>query len=156
MLNARRLLMIAGSLSFAVAVFQAAIVFSVPVSRYFGAPEELLANPLMLIVAGLVMAVVFGLCGLYAFSGAGSFRRLPLLRLGLIVIGSVYTWRGIVVFPLLLVLLGYIQSPVPLLPQALVSSAVSLGIGVLYLAGTIGNWRNLQKATGQASISSQN
>ena len=156
MFNARRLLMIAGSLSLAVAVFQAAIVFSVPVRRYFGAPEELLANPLMLIVAGLVMAAVFGLCGLYAFSGAGSFRRLPLLRLGLIVIGGVYTWRGIVVFPLLLVLLGYIQAPVQLLPQALASSAVALGIGVLYLAGTIGNWRNLQKVPEQASISSQN
>ena len=156
MLNARRLLMIAGSLSLAVAVFQAAIVFSVPASRYFGAPEELLANPLMLIVAGLFMAVVFGLCGLYAFSGAGSLRRLPLLRLGLIVIGIVYTWRGIVVFPLLLVLLGYIQSPVPLLPQALASSAVALVIGVLYLAGAIGNWQNLRKAPEQTSISSQN
>jgi hypothetical protein len=156
MFNPRRLLMIAGSLSLAVAVFQAAIVFSVPVSRYFGAPEELLANPLMLIVAGLFMAVVFGLCGLYAFSGAGSLRRLPLLRLGLIVIGIVYTWRGIVVFPLLLVLLGYIQTPAPLLPQALASSAVSLVIGILYLAGAIGNWRNLQKAPEEAIVSSQN
>jgi hypothetical protein len=155
MLNARRLLMIAGSLSLAVAVFQAVIVFSVPASRYFGAPEELLANPLLLIVAGFVMAAVFGLCGLYAFSGAGSFRRLPLLRLGLIVISLVYIWRGIVVFPLLLVLLGYIHTPVPLLPQALASSAVSLLIGVLYLAGTIGNWRNLRKVPEQASLSSQ-
>jgi hypothetical protein len=156
MTNARRLLMIAGSLSLAVAVFQAAIVFSVPVSRYFGAPEELLANPLLLIVAGFVMAVVFGLCGLYAFSGAGRFRRLPLLRLGLIVIGSVYTWRGIAVIPMSLVLLGYIQSPVSLPPQHLASSAVALGIGVLYLAGTIGNWRNLQRVPEQAGISSQN
>lgn len=155
MFNARRLLMIAGCLSLAVAVFQAAIVFSVPLCRYFGVPEELAANPFMLIVAGFVMAAIFGLCGLYAFSGAGRIRRLPLLRLGLIVIGLVYTWRGIVVFPLLLVLLGYIQAPVQLLPQALASSAVSLVIGVLYLAGAIGNWRNLQKATEQASISSQ-
>jgi len=143
MTNARRLLTLAGSLSLAVAVFQAAVSFSVPASRYFGAPETLLANQLLLIVAGLVMAVVFGLWGLYAFSGAGRFRRLPLLRLGLVGIGGVYTLRGIALFPELLVLLDYVQSPVPLPPQELVSSAVSLGIGVLYLAGTIGNWRNL-------------
>jgi hypothetical protein len=78
-----------------------------------------------------------------------------LLRLGLIVIGIVYIWRGIVVFPLLRGLLGYIQTPAPLLPQALASSAVALVIGVLYLAGAIGNWRNLQKAPEQVSLSSQ-
>ncbi len=154
MFNAKRLLMIAGCLSLAVAVFQAALVFSVPLCQYFGVPEDLAANPSMLIVAGFVMAAVFGLYGLYAFSGAGSFR-LPLLRLGLIVIGIVYIWRGIVVFPLLLVLLGYIQTPVPLLAQGLASSAVALVIGLLYLAGTFGNWQNLQKAPEQASVSSQ-
>jgi len=103
MTNARRLLMLAGSLSLAVAVFQAVICFSVPASRYFGAPEELLANKSLLIIAGLVMAVVFGLCGLYAFSGAGRFRHLPLLRLGLVAISGMYILRGIAIFPGLLI-----------------------------------------------------
>jgi len=143
MTDARRLLMLAGSLSLAVAVFQAAVCFSVPASRYFGAPEELLADQSLLIIAGLVMAVVFALCGLYAFSGAGRLRHLPLLRLGLAGIGGMYTLRGIALFPELLVLLGYVQSPMLPPTQELVSSAVSLGIGVLYLVGTIGNWRNL-------------
>ena len=143
MITAKRTLKLAGTLSFAVAIFQAAISFSPSVSRYFGAPEELLTNRLWLIVAGIIIALVFALFGLYAFSGAGSIRQLPLLRLGLIGIGALYTLRGIFLIPEILVALGYLQSPQPVPPQELVSSLVSLSVGVCYLAGTIGNWRNI-------------
>ena len=42
---------------------------------------------------------VLALWSLYAFSGAGLIRRLPLLRLGLVVITSIYLLRGLGLFP---------------------------------------------------------
>jgi hypothetical protein len=83
------------------------------------------------------MALVFVLFGLYALSGAGLIRRLPLLNLGLFGIGAVYTARGIAFIPQLLVLLGILPS-VRVIPLAhLLSSLVSLSVGVLYLAGLV-------------------
>jgi len=48
----------------------------------------------------LVAAALLILCASYAFSGAGLIRRLPLLRTGLVLIGSVFILRGLVLIPL--------------------------------------------------------
>ena len=145
MTAAKQSLKLAGGLSLGMAVFQAAISFSPSASQYFDAPPELVANPPMLIVAGLAMAGVLMVFGLYAFSGAGCLRRLPWLRLGLLISGSLYTLRGLFSIPELLIFLGFLPLPQPLPPQELVASLVSLVIGLLYLAGTLRAWRSLSR-----------
>jgi hypothetical protein len=138
-----QLLGIAGGLSFGVAIFQAVISFSPAWSLYFGAPPELVSNIPMLYIAGLTAAVVFAVFGLYALSGAGIIRPLPLLRLGLLGIGGVYTLRGLLVIPELLIMGGILQSSEAIPPQGLASSLVSLFISVLYLTGIMLGWRDL-------------
>jgi hypothetical protein len=145
----RQMLRVAGGLSFAVAIFQAVISISPSWSLYFGAPEKLVSNILMLYVAGFAAAVIFIVFGLYALSGAGYIRPLPLLRLGLLGIGGVYTLRGLLAIPLLLIMTGILQSTENVPSPALVSSLVSLFIGVLYLAGTMLGWRELPSRTGR-------
>jgi hypothetical protein len=140
----KRLLQIAGLLSLAIALFQVALSFPTPLSTYFGTPPELLANPLALLVSSLFAALIFAIWGLYGLSGAGLIRRLPLLRFGLIVIGAIYTLRGLLLIPLLLASLGLLAAPQPILPQALLASLVSLVTGCLYLAGTFMGWRALK------------
>lgn len=143
MATAKQLLRVAGGLSFAVALFQAVVCFSPSWSLYFGAPEELASNATILIIAGLFMAIVFAAFGLYALSGAGAIRALPLLRWGLLTIGSVYLLRGLLLIPQLLTMRGLLPLDESFSPQMLASSAVSLLIGLLYLAGTILEWHNL-------------
>lgn len=45
-------------------------------------------------VVTLIVAAGFFVFGLYALSGAGDLRRLPLLRTGLVVIAAVYLYRA--------------------------------------------------------------
>jgi hypothetical protein len=142
----KRLLQIAGLLSLAVALFQIVLGFSPALSTYFGASPDLLANPVTLLAASLFVALIFAIWGLYGLSGAGLLRRLPLLRLGLLAIGAIYTLRGLLLIPLLLASLGLLASPEPILPQALLASFVSLLVGCFYLAGTIAAWRDLKPA----------
>lgn len=139
--KAKILLIIAGVLSLAVAVFQFYLGFSPTASEYWGGPTD---QPLLL-AASLVVGLVFALWGLYGLSGAGVIRRLPLLRLGLIVIGFIYTLRGIPLIMILLIMAGIIHDPQPIPPQALISSLVSLGIGLAYLVGTIAAWPALSR-----------
>jgi hypothetical protein len=140
----KRLLQIAGLLSLGVALFQVLLSFPTPLSTYFGTPPGLLANPAALLITSLVVALIFAIWGLYGLSGAGLIRRLPLLRLGLLVIGAIYTLRGLLLIPLLLAALGLLASPEPILPQALLASLVSLLVGCLYLVGTVTAWRDLK------------
>lgn len=140
----KRLLQIAGLSSLAVALFQVVLGFSPTLSTYFGAPPELLANPAALLAASLFVALIFAIWGLYGLSGAGLLRRLPLLRLALLAIGAIYTLRGLLLIPLLLISLGLLASPEPVLTQAVLASLVSLLIGCLYLSGTLVAWRDLK------------
>jgi hypothetical protein len=140
----KKTLKIAAILSFAVAIFQAGISFSPTMSLYFGAPEKIVANPPLLIFAGLFMAVVFVVFGLYALSGAGHIRRLPLLWVGLSGISCVYTLRGLMLIPQLLILKGILSSSETVGLQSLASSLVSLCIGLVYLVGTLGIKRSLE------------
>lgn len=87
MKSSKHMLIFAGGLSFSVALFQAVITFSPEWSKYFGAPEVLVSNLPLLYAAGLAAAVIFGIFGLYAMSGAGYIPPLPLLRFGLLMVG---------------------------------------------------------------------
>jgi hypothetical protein len=140
----KTLLTIGGWLNIGIAILHLGIiVMGAPAYLYFGRSDlALLAargSPLpALLTFGL--ALVFAGFGLYAFSGAGRLRPLPLLRIGLIFIGSVYTLRGlIVVFDLLRLMRG---AGYPF--RETVFSAVALAIGVIYLFGARRQWPHLQ------------
>ena len=144
-----RLLKIGGGLSFAIACFHImVIIIGVPAYRFFsGIGDELAdkveAGSVLPALITLLIALVFVIFGVYALSGAGVIRRLPLLRTGLISIGSIYLLRGLMNFPFWLTLT---PATFPSATQGLVFDAISLTIGLLYICGTAMNWRNLRTA----------
>lgn len=137
-MNGKRTLEAAGWLSAAVAVLHVVIVFVGPAAyRYFGAGEDMArqaeAGSFVPAALTLFLVALFAVFALYAFSGAGGLRRLPLLRTGLITIGLIYTLRGLALIP---ELIQYLRPPEDVLPRELVFSLVSLVTGLLYLLGT--------------------
>ena len=88
------------------------------------------------VAATIIAAVLFG-WALYALSGAGVIRRLPLLRTVLCAVTAVYLLRGVAFFPLM-----------PYFPGNsatfwLVSSAICLVFGLVHLAGLRQVWSGL-------------
>ncbi len=143
MTSAKRLLLIAGCFSLAITLFQAVVSFSPAWSLYFGAPPEIVANRWLLLVSGEIAAIIFGIFGLYGLSGAGLVRRLFLLRVGLVTISGIYILRGLIIIPELLIVRGILPSSEVVTPQGLISSLVSLAVGLIYGIGTLGAWRDL-------------
>ncbi len=140
-----KLLLFSSILSFSLAIFQAVISFVPSWSLYFGAPEEIVQKPVMLIITGLIAAVFFFIFGLYAYSGAGKMKPLPFLRIALLVISVVFIFRGLMVIPVILqqnVIIYFIDKIDPAEPF---SSLVSLLIGIFYITGTITGWQQLKK-----------
>jgi len=140
------LLGLAGAGSALVAALHAVIiVVGAPGYRYFGAGEEMArADELgslqpALVTAGLTL--VFAAWAAYGFSGARIVRRLPLLRTGLLTIGTIYALRGLACVPEAWWLVAG-RTP-PVLPRQLVFSVVSLAIGLAYLVGTGRDWSTL-------------
>lgn len=143
----------AGVLSSCVALLHLVVIFvGARAYRYFGAGEEMARlaeqrSPMPgLVTAGLT--VLFAVWAAYAFSGAGLLRQLPLLKTGLIVIGSIYTLRGLALGPeVVWFYSGHRAVP----PRELLFSAVSLLTGLAYLVGTRQAWGHLRRR-GQWSI----
>ena len=140
-------LILGGVVSFLIAAVHAAIV---PVGKkaygYFGGDFLL---PLLeqgssipaLVTLGL--ALIFAIWGAYALSGAGAIRRLPLLRLGLVLICALYLLRGFELIPdLTSRLAGNAGAPV----KFTMFSAVSLLAGLLYAIGLARMWRTITEA----------
>ena len=138
-------LKLGGILSFAVALLHIVIIFiGAPAYRYFGAGEDMAtaaesgsASPALLT---LILVAVFAIWGLYGLSGAGVIRRLPLMKIALILIGAVYMLRGVAVFQQLFQIA---TSAAEVAPREIVFSLVSLIIGLAYLIGTVTSWRSL-------------
>jgi hypothetical protein len=144
------LLFLGGLLSFGFAVFQIALGIVPEWSADWGAGDELVSNPALLLGASLVVSVAFTVSGLYGLSGAGLLRRLPLLRTGLIVIGIICTLRGIAFVLLLLTVLGLLPLQGPILRTAWQSSFIFLLIGLTYLVGVAYGWRSLSQPAPKA------
>ena len=114
-----------------------------PAAEYFQAPPSLLNDRMRLFVVGGGAALIPALFGLYALSGAGVFRRLPLLRTALVAIGSLFLLRGLFIILTVLELLGVRQGQVLLAGVA--SHLVFLSAGIAYLGGTALNWNALRR-----------
>ncbi len=148
----KQLLTLAGGLSFAMALYHVALAFSPVLSEASGAGKELVSNPSVLLVSGLIVAVVFALCGVYGLAGAGRVRRLPLLRVGLLGIGGLCTLNGLTFVFQLLAVLNLLPSPQPVSPPAMLATLAFLITGLLYLSGTLAGWRRLRpQARGYAA-----
>ena len=135
-------LKIAAGFAFFMAVCQAIISFSPVAAAYFRAPPSLLQDRTQLILIGGGAALVLVVFGLYALSGAGIIRRLPLLRLGLIGISALFLLRGLFFIISLLIVFGVLNGE--LLIQGEISTLVFLGAGIAFLVGTILNWKDMQ------------
>ncbi|MFT6036842.1 MAG: putative oxidoreductase, partial [Marivirga sp.] len=133
--------------SAAASLLHVAILFGGPQwYRFFGAGEgmaQLAENgsnsPLIVTMA---IAIVLAIWAMYAFSGAGYIKQLPLLKPILLAIAIIYIMRGVLGIPLVF----YIEDPYlnelqEKLTFMIVSSSISFGIGILYFVG----WKQLFK-----------
>jgi hypothetical protein len=125
-----------GSASLALAALHVlVIVIGAPAYRYFGRAdlaEAVLRGSLQPSLATLAITITLTVWGLYAFSGAGLLRRLPLLRTGLVTIASVYTLRGLIL--VLDIARWVVGEHFP--PRQAVFSAAALAIGLCHATGT--------------------
>ena len=87
-----------------------------------------------IVTAGI--ATVLAVWTLYALSGAGVIRRLPLLRTALVLIAAVYLTRGILGIPVVLFVDGpYTRQLRAKMTFMFVSSAICVGLGLCYAIG---------------------
>ncbi len=109
--------------------------------RFFGAGERMArmaaAGHWYPTFASLVIASILAAWALYALSGAGVIRKLPLRRLALCAITAVYLLRGTV----FIFLMPYF--PGNSLTFWLISSAICLAFGIVYFIGLRQVWRRL-------------
>jgi len=119
------------------------IIFGGDWYRFFGAGEQMAkmaeGGHWYPIVVTSIIVVVLSVWSLYALSGARVIPRLPLLRLGLLIISVIYILRGVAFVGIM-----------PMFPENsltfwLVSSSISLSIGVLYAVGTFQSWSQLRR-----------
>jgi putative oxidoreductase len=145
------LLIFAGVLSFCAAIFQAVIAFVPKWSAAIGSGEALASNPPLLLTLGLLVALLLGIFGLYGLSGAGVIRRLPLLRLGLLVIGLLYGLVGINFIFQVLAMLGILPYAGPIPIYILLVSLGALVAALAYLIGLAVNWKRLSSKPARAA-----
>lgn len=146
-MNGSNYLIIGGCLSFIAATLHLAIIIGGPEwFRFFGAGEQMAglaeSGSNYPTVVTLMIALILGIWGLYALSGAGVIFQLPLLRLALIVITAVYLVRGIagLVLPFVTTHPAITQNSITFW---VISSVICCCFGLFYLLGTINNWKQL-------------
>jgi hypothetical protein len=141
--SGNRPLILGGSLTCVAALLHVAIIFGGPEwYRFFGAGERMA----WLAARGSVypalvtscIAATLGVWALYGFSGAGVVRRLPLLRLALILIAAAYLARGILGVPVVLLVDDvYTNQLKAKMTFMVVSSAICVVLGLCYAIGAI-------------------
>ncbi len=137
------LLILAGILSFCAAIFQAVLGFVPEWSAALGSGDALASNPTLLLALSLLVALLLVIFGFYGLSGAGVVRRLPLLRLGLLVIGLLYSAVGIYFILYVLAALGILPSAQPATVYLLLVTFGALVACLAYLVGLAINWKRL-------------
>lgn len=144
-----RLLLLGGGLTAAASLLHVAIIIGGPDwYRFFGAGERMArlaaAGSIYPAVVTAGIAFVLGIWTLYALSGAGLIRRLPFLRLALVLIAAIYLIRGILGIPLVL----FADDPYSNQLKArmtfmVISSLICIGIGICYAVGASFVFRRL-------------
>lgn len=135
------LLKITGWLVFAAALLHLGIIIGgADWYRFFGAGEPMAVMSEQglwypAIVTACIAAVLF-IWSLYAFSGAGSIRRLPLLKTALLIIGIIFLLRGLLAVPLLFFADSpYMAELKEKMVFMLVTSVICLFLAIGYLRG---------------------
>ncbi len=138
----KKWLILGGVLSALAALLHVAVIAGGPSwYRFFGAGEGMARaaeqGSFTPVLITLAIATILMVWALYAFSGAGVIRRLPLLRTALILISAVYLLRAFALIPIVI-----------LRPEladifAVVSSLVVLAYGLAYSIGTWKGWAAL-------------
>ena len=141
-LSGRRFLIVGGSMSLALAVLHVLIIaIGSSAYLYFGRAdlaEAARSGSLYPPLATLVITITLTVWGLYAYSGAGLVRRLPLLRTGLVTIACVYSLRGLILFLDAARWLAGEHYPA----RQAIFSAAALAIGLCHAIGTAAILRN--------------
>ena len=136
-------LILGGTLSALAAILHLAVIAGGPSwYRFFGAGEAMAraaerGSPTPALIT-LAIAAILTVWALYAFSGAGIIRRLPLLRTALILISAVYLLRAFALLPALILRPELVDT------FAIVSSLVVLAYGLAYSIGTWTGWSSLK------------
>ena len=137
----RRLLLAGALLTGIASLLHVGIIWGGPAwYRFFGAGERMARfaarGSLYPLIVTSCIAAVLALWSLYALSGAGIIRRLPQLRLALMVIASIFLARGLLGIPLvMLVDHPYLQELRARTTFMVVSSAICVGLGLCYALG---------------------
>jgi len=135
-------LIISGVLSAIAAILHlGCIYFGASWYRFFGAGEQMAlmaeqgsSHPT---IVTLGIFSILSIWSLYAFSAAGLIFKLPLIRLALILITSIYIIRGLVGF-------AFIYMPIGRSPEFwLWSSIICLTSGMFHAVGLKKQWANL-------------
>ncbi|HEY0112312.1 MAG TPA: hypothetical protein VGB59_04080 [Allosphingosinicella sp.] len=135
-----------GLLSAAAALLHLAVIVGGPDwYRFFGAGEEMARmaerGEITPTVVTLAITLLLATWAAYAFSGAGLIRRLPLIRLALVIISIVYLLRGLVIAPALAL------NGTGIDPFTFWSSLIVLVYGLAYAVGTWRAWPSLERQT---------
>lgn len=135
-------LVIGGSLSaFAALLHLGCIYFGAPWYRFFGAGEEMAIlaeqGSIQPTIVTSVIFIILTTWSSYAFSAAGLIKKLPLIRLALILITFIYLARGIAGFFLIYQPMGRSAE------FWLWSSTICLTIGLTHLFGLRQQWAKL-------------
>lgn len=138
MYNSSTLLNFAGTVCFLIAILHVAIIIVGPSAyRYFGAGEDLSSmaekHSMIPTLVTAFIATVIAMFGLYAFSGAGEITRMPFLGPVLIIIGTIFSLRGLVL-PVQLYLL--LTKPHQTEIKEIFFSIIALATGYCFLYGT--------------------
>ena len=136
-------LLVAGWLSVAAALLHIACIVGGPDwYRFFGAGEGMARaaerGEWMPVLLTLGIAAILAIWAAYAFSGAGWWPRLPLLRTGLVTIAAIYLLRALVFVPL------HFSRPQHTDAFAIWSSLIVLVYGIAYAVGTWRAWPSLR------------
>jgi len=117
------------------------IIFGAHWYRFFGAGEQMArmaedGHWYPTIVTSIIV-LILSIWSLYGLSGAKVIYRLPLLKVGLIVISLIYLTRGVAFVAIM-----------PMFPENsltfwFVSSGICLTLGILYSVGTFQGWAKL-------------
>lgn len=142
MYNPASPLRLAGIICFLIAILHVAIIVIGPQAyRYFGAGEDLSSlaerNSVIPPLLTAFIAGILAMFGVYAFSGIGAVSRMPQLGPVLLLIGSIFTIRGMFLPSQLYQLLA---RPHKAEIKEIIFSLISLITGFCFLYGTKLNW----------------